>query len=277
MLSALFGATAVRRREAWADSDRGIWPLRMIWLNLPIANDGGPSLQPTVSRNYTFVTLISPQTRAMRKMSYLVLAPLALLAMGALTIGCQSCYRATDPVKDLRKSTEVPAVIAHGRLLSYSHTLRGTMRWPLRSENVEICKDDSSRCIIRLSDYTRVDPENFDSNGDPLPDSMIVGSEVLDSVKRMIVDAKAWRFKDDYSPRSQSMDGDSWSYSALFSVTDSMLAAAAEDYRRRLASQGGLRLSSGGSNGRPDTRLFEQIRLYLQGIFEAGKKSEYPD
>lgn len=207
----------------------------------------------------------------MRKMSYLIFAALAFLIMGAFIMGCQSCSHTTNATNDLRKSKGVPAVIADAKLLNYKYSQYSTMRWPLHSENVERCQDDSTRCVIRLFDQTLKEPENFDANGDPLPDTLIVSSEVLDSIKQMIVDAKAWRFKDNYSPRVETMDGYSWSYSASFAVTDSMLAATPEDQRPRLLRRGGATLSSGGGNASPDTKLFEQVRLYLQGIYESQK------
>lgn len=197
----------------------------------------------------------------MRKMSYFILAALAVVAMGAVIMGCQSCYRAN--------SKGMPADIADAKLVSYKYTLQGTERWPLHSENVELCKDDSSRCIIRLFDQARMDPVAFDIDGDPLPDTLIVSSAVLDSIKQMIVDAQAWRFKEDYSPRMSTMDGQSWGYTATFSVTDAMLEATPEAQRPRLMRHGGRTLSSGGSNAQPDTQLFEQIRLYLQSLYDS--------
>lgn len=207
----------------------------------------------------------------MRKMIYLILSILALSAMCFLIMGCHSCYRGTNAANDLRKSKGVPAVIADAKLLRYKYTLQGTMRWPLHSEYVEICEEDSTRCVILLFDESRIDSMDFDANGEPILDSLIVSSEVLDSIKQMIIDAKAWRFKDNYSPRMETLDGNSWGYSATFAVTDSMLAATPEAQRQRLLRHGGCNLSSGGSNASPDTKLFEQVRLYLLDIYESQK------
>lgn len=207
----------------------------------------------------------------MKTMSYNVIAvaAVAVLALCTLAMGCQSCYRAGSGASGLRKSKGVPAEIADAGLLRYNYTRQGTMRWPDHSESVEICPDDSTRCIIRLFDQSRITDDSFDANGDPMPDTLVAGREVLDSVRQMIIDARAWQFKDDYSPRSQAMDGYSWGFTATFAATDSMLAAAPEARRPRLLRNGGCTLSSGGSNAAPDTRLFEQVRLYLQGVYEA--------
>lgn len=183
---------------------------------------------------------------------------LLLLAIAALAQACTGCggiVNSPNMKKNDGGTKNVPREYADARLLSYTYSLQGSMRWPDKYEHVEICDGDSAHCVISLFHPYRLKEIEVDENDNFIPERRVVDAAVLDTIKQMIIDARAWKFKEDYSSSFNVSDGDSWGFTAQFEPTG-------PDSPRH-----GSTITSGGSNSSPDTELFNNVRDYLLQFF----------
>lgn len=123
---------------------------------------------------------------------------------------------------------DVPA----GQLVKFYYVRQGTISEPFNEYELTLTDDET----VKL----------YAHNLGKIHDTVMVAREVIDTVAKMIIDNEIYRYKDNFQPDMEVMDGEGWHYSAQYSDKTS--------------------LSSGGTNAWPAHFALPLITAYLDSV-----------
>ena len=138
-----------------------------------------------------------------------------LLVMGLLSmlgLSCKTGGHGNDYVK-----RDAPT----GKLTEFYYVHSGTMAQPFKEYS------------LKLLDNGEV--EFFAHNLGEYHDTLIVTSEVLDTVSNMIIRNEIYRYKDHYTPSVEILDGEGWHYSAHYDDDVSLYSGGTNAWPRNYA------------------------------------------
>lgn len=108
-----------------------------------------------------------------------------------------------------------------GKLTEFSYVHSGTMAQPFKEYRLKLLDDGQV--------------EFFAHNLGEYHDTLVVTSEVLDTVASMIISNEIYRYKDHYEPDMMVYDGEGWRYSATYDDKTSLYSGGTNAWPRNYA------------------------------------------
>lgn len=98
------------------------------------------------------------------------------------------------------------------KIVKYEYRIHGSMAQPIHQFSVE--KIDDKTCRLSYFNHDRKFDSwdsMYDEDNNFILDTSTEPIELLDSIQKIFTEHKMWKYKKDYQPVLQVLDGDSWS------------------------------------------------------------------